>query len=195
MHLALLGLRRGEIAALRWSSIDLDSTPPSLTVAANRVAVSGGAAESDPKTEAGRRELPIPDELLPILRRARQRSREEQLAAGSKWVGEGHVVADEFGSPYHPDTLYKYWSRTLKAAGLPHVRLHDARHSCATLMHQRGVPLAVIAAWLGHTDASFTLRTYAHSSPAMLAEAAVTLGGLVTSRDTSGEKKPDTPTG
>lgn len=195
VHLALLGLRRGEIAALRWSVIDLDSTPPTLTVAANRVAVTGGAAESDPKTEAGRRELPIPDELLPILRRARQRSREEQLAAGSKWVGEGHVIADEFGSPYHPDTLYKYWSRTLKAARLPHVRLHDARHSCATLMHQRGVPLAVIAAWLGHSDASFTLRTYAHSSPAMLAEAAATLGGLVTSRDTSGEKKSDTPAG
>jgi integrase len=53
----------------------------------------------------------------------------------------------------------------------------------------------VIAAWLGHTDASFTLRTYAHSSPSMLAEAAVTLGGLVTSRDTSDEKKSDTPTG
>jgi len=195
VHLALLGLRRGEIAALRWSVIDLDSAPPALTVAASRVAVTGGAAESDPKTDAGRRELPIPDELLPILRRARQRSREEQLAAGSKWVGQGHVIADELGSPYHPDTLYKYWSRTLKAAGLPHVRLHDARHSCATLMHQRGVPLAVIAAWLGHSDASFTLRTYAHSSPSMLAEAAATLGGLVTSRDTSDGKKPDTPTG
>jgi integrase len=195
VHLAFLGLRRGEIAALRWPGIDLDSTPPTLTVAANRVAVSGGAAESDPKTDAGRRLLPVPGELLPILRRARQRSREEQLVAGSKWVGQGHVVADEFGRPYHPDTLYKYWARTLKAAGLPHVRLHDARHSCATLMHQRGVPLAVIAAWLGHTDASFTLRTYAHSSPAMLAEAAVTLGGLVTSRDTSDGKKSNTLTG
>lgn len=63
------------------------------------------------------------------------------------------------------------------------------------LMHQRGVPLAVIAAWLGHTDASFTLRTYAHSSPSALAEAAATLGSLVTSRDTSDEKKSDTPAG
>lgn len=195
VHLALLGLRRGEIGGLRWTAIDLDSTPPTLTVTSNRVAVAGGAAEADPKTEAGRRVLPIPDELLPILRRARQRSREEQLAAGSKWVGQGYVVADELGNPYHPDTLYKYWSRILKDGGLPHVRLHDARHSCATLMHQRGVPLAVIAAWLGHTDASFTLRTYAHSSPSALADAATTLGGLVTSRDTPGKKETGTPTG
>lgn len=88
VHLALLGLRRGEIAALRWSAIDLDSTTPTLTLAASRVAVTGGAAESDPKTEADRRELPVPAELLPVLRRARQRSREEQLAAGSRWVAK-----------------------------------------------------------------------------------------------------------
>lgn len=195
VHLALMGLRRGEIAGLRWSAIDLDSTPPTLTVSLNRVAVAGGTSEADPKTEAGRRELPIPDELLPLVRRARKRSREEQIAAGSKWIGQGHVIADECGNPYHPDTLYKYWKRILKDAKLPHVRLHDARHSCATLMHQRGVPLAVIAAWLGHTDASFTLRTYAHSTPSALADAATTLGSLVTSRDTSGKKEPGNPAG
>lgn len=57
-------------------------------------------------------------------------------------------------------------------------RLHDARHSCATLMHMRGVPVAVIAARLGHQDAGFTLRTYAHSTDAALAEAAATLGAI-----------------
>ena len=62
-------------------------------------------------------------------------------------------------------------------------------------MHQRGVPLTVIAAWLGHTDASFTLRTYAHSTPSALADAATMLGGLVTSRDASEKKKPGTHTG
>lgn len=195
IHLALLGLRRGEIGALRWDAVDLDAKPPTLIVAVSRVAVSGGAIEADTKTKDSERILLVSDELLPILRRARQRAREEQLAAGSKWVGRGYVVADEFGRPYHPDTLYKYWSRVLKAANLPHVRLHDARHSCATLMHRRGVPLAVIAAWLGHGDAGFTLRTYAHSDPSALAEAAAMLGGLVTSRDTSGKKKPGTPTG
>ncbi|WP_100472624.1 tyrosine-type recombinase/integrase [Mycobacteroides abscessus] len=195
VHLALMGLRRGEIGGLRWSAIDLESTAPTLSVSLNRVAVDGGTSEADPKTEAGRRELPIPDELLPLVRRARKRSREEQMAAGSKWVGQGHVISDECGRPYHPDTLYKYWERILKDAKLPHVRLHDARHSCATLMHQRGVPLAVIAAWLGHTDASFTLRTYAHSTPSALADAATTLGGLVTSRDTSGKKEPGNPAG
>ncbi|MBS9532405.1 site-specific integrase [Mycobacterium sp. M1] len=185
IRLALLGLRRGEIGALRWDGVDLDSDLPTVTVAANRTAVAGGAHEAGPKTEAGKRVLPIPDDLQPVLQQAQKRSETERAAAGNKWVGQGYVVADEFGNPYHPDTLYKYWTRTLKAARLPHVRLHDARHSCATLMHQRDVPLAVIAAWLGHTDASFTLRTYAHSDPSALAAAAATLGSLVTSRDTS----------
>jgi integrase len=66
------------------------------------------------------------------------------------------------------------------AAGLPRVRLHDARHSCATLMQVRGIPETVIAAWLGHTDARFTLSVYTHSNNGALADAAAKMGSIFT---------------
>lgn len=68
-------------------------------------------------------------------------------------------------------------------SGVRHIRLHDCRHTAGTLMHLRQVPIAVIAEWLGHTDASFTQRTYAHSQCDALADAARTLGSVVTTRD------------
>ena len=72
------------------------------------------------------------------------------------------------------------WTKAVAAAGVPHIRLHDARHTCGTTMHLQGVPPAVIAAWLGHADVSFTMRTYVHSQPDALAEGAHSLARIVT---------------
>jgi integrase len=71
----------------------------------------------------------------------------------------------------------------LDGLSIERVRLHDARHSCATLMHLRQVPIAVIAAWLGHASAAFTLSVYAHQDDA-LKDAATSFGRVVTTRDT-----------
>jgi integrase len=68
----------------------------------------------------------------------------------------------------------------LSAAGVPPVRLHDARHTCGTLMHLEGVPIAVIAAWLGHASSRFTIATYVHSQEPALADAARSLARVVT---------------
>lgn len=161
-HLAVqTGLRRGELAGLKWSDIDFDAE--TITVARQRVHSEAGAVVADTKTDAGRRELPIPATLLPVLKRARRRAAAEQLAVGNKWQGEDYAVADELGRAYYPTTLSYLWKDVLEDAKVPHVRLHDARHTAATLMHLNGVPIAVIAAVLGHTDASFTQRVYAHS--------------------------------
>jgi integrase len=161
-HLAVqTGLRRGELAGLHWDDIDL--VRGTIAVHQQRVHSAAGAVVADTKTDAGKRVLPTPATLLPVLKRARTRSGEEQLAVGGLWVGDGHVVCNEFGAPYYPTTLSYLWRDALKAAKLPHVRLHDARHTTGTLMHLNGVPIAVISAVLGHTDSAFTQRTYAHS--------------------------------
>jgi integrase len=83
-----------------------------------------------------------------------------------------YVVCNEAGEPYHPSTLSTMWQGTIKHLAVPQVRLHDARHTCATLMHLQGVPIALLAAWLGHADVSFTLRTYLHAQPEALELAA-----------------------
>ncbi|MBN7296654.1 tyrosine-type recombinase/integrase [Mycobacteroides abscessus] len=179
-RLAVLGLRRGEILALSWDEIDFDAG--TLAVTAARLATAGGPTTGAPKTRSSVRTLPMPDDLTAALRRVRKRQLESKLKLGSKWVDSGYVVVDELGVAPYPDTLTAAWRKALAGAGLPHVRLHDARHSCATLMHLNGVPTVVVAAWLGHQDPGFTLRTYAHSTDDALAAAAATLGGITTGK-------------
>ena len=92
------------------------------------------------------------------------------------------MVSNEVGEPYSPAVLSRYWRDTVKAAGVRHIKLHAARHTCATLMHLQGVPVAVIAAWIGHEDASLTMRRYAHSQDDALRMAGESLNRLVATR-------------
>jgi hypothetical protein len=77
-----------------------------------------------------------------------------------------------------PDTRTRMWHKLGNAAGVRPIRLHDARHSCGTVLHLRGVPLAVIAKWLGHADASITARLYTYSQGEALRDAGNSLGGV-----------------
>ena len=181
-HLALSGLRRGEIGGLRWTNIDLEAK--TLTIGPTRISVDGKAVEQDDaKSEDSQRVLPIPDPLLVELRAAKKRQAAEKLTLGAAYADLGYVVCNEAGQPYHPDTLSKMWAKAVAAAGVPRIRLHDARHTCGTTMHLQGVPAAVIAAWLGHADVAFTMRTYVHSQPDALADGAQSLARVVTIRD------------
>src|SRR5665648_577761 len=172
-HLALSGLRRGEVCGLIWDDVDLDAGE--LNIRHTRIMVDGVVIESTPKTAKGERALPLPDSLTRVLKRARTRQAEDRLRLPGDYLEGGYVVADEGGSPMHPETLGLAWARLLTRADVPHLRLHDACHTCGTLMHLRGVPVAVIAAWLGHTDAAFTMRTYVHSQDDALRSAASVL--------------------
>jgi integrase len=170
-HLALAGLRRGEIAGQRWADIDLDNR--TLTIGSTRVDVAGRAVDQEqPKTASAGRMLPIPDALLVELKAAKARQAAEKLVLGDAYSDLGFVVCNEAGEPYHPSTLSRQWQSAIKDLDVPHIRLHDPRHTCATLMHLQGVPIVLVAAWLGHADVSFTLRTYVHAQPEALALAA-----------------------
>lgn len=179
--LALYGLRRGEIAGLRWSNVDLKAKTISITE--NRVAVGKNIVSGSPKSKASNRELPIPEEVVSVLKAARKRQAEERLAMGELYGTGEYVASDETGKPYHPNLLTFRWGKLLDDLKIPRVRLHDARHSCATLMHAKGVPIATIAAWLGHTSAAFTMAVYAHSQSDALTAAAGSFGRVVTTGD------------
>jgi integrase len=110
--------------------------------------------------------------LLTELGAAKNRQAAEKLALGEAYTDQGYVVCNEAGEPYHPSTLSTLWQAAIRDLDVPLIRLHDARHTCATLMHLQGVPIALVAAWLGHADVSFTLRTYVHAQPDALSVAA-----------------------
>ncbi|HWT47793.1 MAG TPA: tyrosine-type recombinase/integrase [Mycobacterium sp.] len=82
--------------------------------------------------------------------------------------------------PYHPDTLSDFWRELCGAAKVRQIRLHDARDSCASIMHAQAVLIAVISAWVGHADPAFTMRTYVHAQNDALKAAADTLEKVVT---------------
>jgi integrase len=174
-QLSLYGMRRGEVLGLRWADIDLQAK--TLTIRKTRLEVTGaGVIEGEPKTERGRRTLPLDDALMAALRSLKTRQSEERLAAGEAYqscpdCSGAHVEVNELGQPYRPEWYSDQFRELSKAAGLPIIRLHDARHTCGTLMHLRGVPTAVISKWLGHATASFTMATYVHSQDDALAAA------------------------
>jgi integrase len=116
-----------------------------------------------------------------VLRRASARYAQERLALGAAHYDSGYVEVSEAGVPDSPDSLTRMWHKLTKAAGVQRIRLHDARHSCGTTMHIRGVPMAAIAKWLGRADPATTVRIYAHSQDDALHAAGQTLGAVVTS--------------
>jgi integrase len=172
-HLALSGLRRGEIAALRWSDIDL--SVGTIVISRNRLRFGDQIVEETVKSKASQRELPLPDNLAATLKAARTLQAADKLAMGAAYQSSGYVVVNEAGEPLSPHALTSRWSRMLKAASVPPVRLRDSRHTCGTLMHLQNVPIAVISAWLGYASSSFTMATYVHSQDPALLEAAHSL--------------------
>ncbi len=175
-HLALTGLRRGEIAGLRWENVDLDAA--TMTINETRVSVSGKPQKRLPKTETSIRTLPLPTALMEALKQQQARQKTLEIVQGETYQASGYVVTDSRGQQVLPDRLSRGWSRACDTSGVPKIRLHDARHTCATIMHLQGVPIVVIAAWLGHVDAGFTMRTYAHNQPESLQLAAQSFAKL-----------------
>ena len=175
-QLSLYGLRRGEVLGLCWSDVDFHAK--TITIQRARVEVTGfGVVEVGPKTERGKRTLPMDDALAAALRSLKAHQAREHLEAGEAYsagcgdCGGAHLVVNELGEPYRPEWFSDQFRSLAKAAELPAIRLHDARHTCGTLMHLRGVPAAVISKWLGHATAAFTMATYVHSQDDALAAA------------------------
>ena len=172
-RLSLYGLRRGEVLGLRWSDIDLRAK--TLTVNQARVLVDYKVRIEPPKSRNGKRTLPLDDELVSALTELRKRQARESETAGHAYragledldwytAGDEYVVTDELGIPLHPEAYSDEFTRLLKRAGLPKIRLHDSRHTTLSLMEKAGVPISIVSKWAGHYDAAFTMRTYVHAS-------------------------------
>ena len=160
---AATGMRRGELLALRWADVDLDAA----IVSVDRAVVQIGQERrySTPKNHE-RRQVSIDPRTVTALRALRRRQIEDRLQWGAAYAGvEDLVFTWENGTPLLPDYVSKEFIKTQRDTGLPRLKLHELRHSHATLLLREGVPVHVVAKRLGHRDPSVTLNVYADAIP------------------------------
>lgn len=169
-----LGLRRGEVLAIKWEDIDLENRSVRIHRSLKRLRnwpLPDGTypdgnrtrlVEGSPKTESSSRTQPLPDRVVEVLRRHAVRQKEERLAAGTIWHDTGFVFTTPIGTPIDPDNLSKYFTTACRKAGLGHRNIHQLRHSAASILLAQGVPLHEVSRFLGHTTISVTMDVYGH---------------------------------
>ena len=178
LFFALCGLRRAEVAALRWSRIDLDTGR--LAVTSSIEQTGQGIREKPPKNGKGR-VVVLPALLIEELRRYRLRQAEELLRLGLRQTDETHVCLREDSSPWPPRALTHAFARLIRASGLTRVRLHDLRHGHATHLLAANTHPKVVQERLGHATIQLTMDTYSHVMPSMQEGAADTIDAAIRS--------------
>lgn len=174
-----MGARQGEVLGLTWDRLDLDAGVVDLALQLQRTGREWHLV--DVKSAAGRRRLPLPAELVPILREHRRLQLERRIALGSAWVGStlGELVfPTALGAPVHRSVDRKQWLAVLDAAGVRRVRVHDARHTAATLMLEAGIDVKVVAAWLGHSQVAMS-HQYQHVTARLEQDASARIGAAL----------------
>jgi integrase len=180
--LLLCGLRMGEALALGWVHVDFSTQ--TLTIERSLARVGRGTSASklvfqEPKTSQSRRVLHAPEFVMRALREHRRQQAELRLSIGPDWRDTGLVFTTRRGTAHEASNIHRDFKRLLKRAGLPtSVRLHDLRHSAASLLLNLGTPLKTIQAVLGHSSIKVTADIYAHLAPQMERDAADSMDKL-----------------
>jgi integrase len=175
---ATTGLRRGELLGLCWDSVDLENGV--ITVQRQLLVLKEGITlEEATKSRSGRRSIVLTDDAIRELKAHRKRQLQERLLMGEAYQDHGLVFCKEDGTPLDPREFTKRFQRHLEKAGLPKVRLHDLRHTHASLLLARGVHPKIVQERLGHSSITMTLDLYSHLVPGLQEAAAATLNGLL----------------
>ncbi|WP_445186867.1 tyrosine-type recombinase/integrase [Pseudonocardia sp. Cha107L01] len=193
-----LGLRQGEALGLKWTDVDLDSGTLLVLRSRLRPKWMHGCKEpcghrygghcpdrlplrpetSDTKSRAGKRGMGLPDPLVSLLKRHRERQDMEREAACDLWTETGYVFTTPTGQPLNPRTDYTAWKQLLERAGVPERRLHDARHSAATVLLLLGVTERTVMAVMGWSSTAMAVR-YQHIVASIRREVADQIGDLI----------------
>lgn len=178
-----LGLRKGEALGLQWPAINLTAGTLAVRSTLQRIKMpgekKGQLLMKEPK-RSSRRTLNLPRSILSELLRHRERQEEERILAGSRWQDTGFVFTTGIGTPLEPRNLERAFTEILVAAKLPRVRIHDLRHTAATLLLAQGVHPRVVMELLGHSQIAVTMNTYSHLVPALRKEAAEAMEAALT---------------
>ena len=177
MLAVLCGMRRGEIAALRWRAVDLEAAQ--ISVAQSAEQTKAGVRYKEPKSGRGRT-VALSVTLVAELKAHRLQQAQELLRLGKRLSNEDFVVAQFDGSPLLPHSIGQEWVRFLdRNRGLPRIRFHDLRHAHATHLLASGVHPKVASERLGHSKVGITLDLYSHVLPNMQADAAAVVDGAL----------------
>jgi integrase len=172
-----MGLRRGEALGLAWTDVDLEESRLTVRRALHRV---DGQLRLDPvKTDASVAVLPIPARLVNILRAHRQRQLKERVAAGSLWRDTGLVFTTAHGGFIEPRNANRMFHDVCSKAKVPQLRVHDLRHSCATLLFTMGVQPATVQRILRQSSITVTTGTYVEVIEAVQRDALDSMGSLL----------------
>lgn len=160
LHIALVcGLRQGEALGLRWKDIDLENGL--IHVRQQIQKINGTYAAVPLKTYRSNRTIALPEETSEILQAFRIQVGENEL-----------VFCGLNGEPKSSHSDYSDWQKALRSCGIPRRRLHDTRHTAATIMYSSGVGIETISRILGHSSSAITSRLYVHTSEIPLKQAA-----------------------
>ena len=160
------GLRRGELLGLRWRDADLEHGV--LRVGRALVREGGRYRLGETKTKRGHRSIRLASQAVSALGSHRKRQLKERMKVAGLYEDHDLIFATQKGTPLNPENLVKRsFKPLLKRAGLPEIRFHDLRHTCATLLLGCGVHPKLVQELLGHATIAMTLDTYSHFLPSM----------------------------
>jgi integrase len=169
--LLFTGLRRGELLALKWRNLDLGKGTLNVVETAYQLR-NGEYILKEPKTANSRRSVTLPQSLIELLKGYRADQELYRIQLGVSLNTDDFVFSNPDGSPLSPGSITLAFRRIIKKAGLRHIRVHDLRHTHATLMLSAGVHPKVVSERLGHASISITLDIYSHVLPGLQEAAA-----------------------
>jgi len=160
------GMRQGELLALRWQDVDIDNGTVNVRRTLTR---NGGSIEmGEPKTKKSRRSISLTRRAIDALQSHLESQLHEMEMLGARYEDRGLLFTTSTGGPINPSNLrQKNFARLLQEASLPHIRFHDLRHTCATLLLSKGTHPKFVQELLGHATVAITLDTYSHVMPGM----------------------------
>jgi integrase len=176
---ATTGMRRSELAGADRDLLVLDVGAGTLTITDTRIVVNGHTVESDGKTESGVRTISLDGFTISLLRNYLASLDREREAFGAGYPTHGKLMRYEDGRPLHADTITRRFNRLVDLAGVRRIRLHDIRHTYATLSLDSGVTPKILSDRIGHSDMSVTFQVYGHHSTGHDREAAELVAKII----------------
>ena len=164
---AFYGLRRGEVVGLKWDAIDFERNTITIKHIVTNAKIDGKCeivCADRAKTKSSLRSLPLVSNIREKLLALREQQKENRRVCGNCYSKkyDGYVFVDAMGNIFNPRSVTANFSKLLEQNGLRHIRFHDLRHSCASLLLANDVPLKHIQEWLGHSDIGTTANIYSH---------------------------------